>query len=164
MIKFNQLLWVSLSLLFFTACVADDEPEPSCSEAGIFEVPAISMIVDSLLISDANNGTFWVCDGGVLSLSGSFNTVLVSKGGFLELNGNDNMAYVLGEAEVVSNGDDQMLWLNGDSKATINGDGNYLNYYRTGMLLEYGERTVVDDLCGNVELDFSKAPGGGCQQ
>jgi len=74
------------------------------------------------------------------------------------------MAYVLGEAEIISNGDDQMLWLNGDSKATIYGTGNYLNYYRTGMLLDYGTGTVVDDLCGNVELDFSKAPVGGCTQ
>ncbi len=162
--KFNQLILLGLTVLFFTACVADDDPAPSCSEAGIYEVPANSVVVNTSVESDANNGVFWVCDGGVLSLSGSFNTVLVSKGGFLELNGNDNMAYVLGEAEVVSNGNDQMLWLNGDSKATINGDENYLNYYRTGMLLEYGERTVVDDLCGNVELDFSKAPNDGCLQ
>jgi len=164
MTKLNQLIFLSLTALLFTACVADDEPAPSCSEAGIFEVPPNSIVVNEVLDSDVSNTTFWVCDGGALSLSGSFNTVLVSKGGYLELNGNDNMAYVLGEAEVVSNGNDQMLWLNGDSKATIRGNDNYLNYYRTGMLLEYGQRTVVDDLCGNVELDFSKAPEGGCVQ
>ncbi len=162
MTKFNQLLLLSLSLLFFSACVADDDPRPSCSEAGIYEVPANSIVIDSVVASDASNLTYWVCEGGVLSLSGSFNTVLVSKGGLLELNGNDNMAYVLGEGEVVSNGNDQMLWLNGDSKATIYGNENYLNYYRTGLLLEYGQLTVVDDLCGNVELDFSKAPDVGC--
>ncbi len=163
MTKLTAFTGLVFCLLLMTACAADDEPAASCTEAGIYEIPASSIVVTTAIENDTDNGTYWVCNGGSLTLSGSFNRVLVDAGGLLTINGNENIAYVLGNAEIVINGDDQTVWLNGESKTTVYGANNFLYYYKTGVLLEYGSITKVEDLCGNVELDYSTAPEQGCQ-
>ena len=152
-----------LSLLLIIGCAADDDPAPSCEEAIIYEIPPNSRVVTTPLESDTSNATFWVCAGGELSLTGNFNRVLISDQGKLTLHGDENTAYVLGGGELVIEGNEQTAWLNGESRTTVRGEDNLLYYYRIAVLLEYGTRTRVEDLCGNVEVDFEKAPEDGCE-
>ena len=160
----TSFLFFILIALMMTSCRPDDDPAASCTDGGIFRLAATAQVIRNSIVDDeADDGLFWVCSGGELTLSGTGNIVLVDNGGKLTINGDENEAFNLDGGVMILNGDENEVWLNGDSKTTVYGTENLLYYYRIGQLIEYGKHTYVEDLCGNVEVDFSLAPEEGCQ-
>ncbi len=144
------------------SCLPDDDPAPSCTDAGEYELPATTQIVIMDTDNADGNNRWLVCSGAHLIVSGSLNVVVVKEGGQLTINGDDNTIYNLGGGDLTLNSNKNTVWLNGDSKTTNYGDKNFLYYYKTGQLYEYGSGTIVEDLCGNVEMIFDLVPAGGC--
>ena len=154
------------SLLFFailllaTACRWKEDPEPSCKNPEVFKIPAFATVVsnEEEIENGDNSGTYRVCAGGKLTLSGTDNLVLVDSGGVLVLNGLQNEAFILGGAHATVNGKDNELWLNGESTTYVYGFENQMYYYRIAYLHDFGDGTYVEELCANVEVDDSDAP------
>ena len=155
---------ILLLFVLLSSCEPDNDPASDCSDAGVFVLSASAQVIKGAPVENSENGNrYWVCAGGELTLAGSANTILVEEGGKLTLNGHENTAYNLGAGELIINGDKNTGWLNGESKTTVNGTKNFLHFYKIGILLEYGTQTSIEDLCGNVEVDYTKAPEGGCR-
>lgn len=156
-------LLLVIALLSLTACL-DHNPDPSCIKPDVFKVPSFATVIaNQAVTSEEDSGTYWVCNGGQLTLTGTDNLILVDSGGILIIDGIQNEAFNLDGGKITLNGGDNEVWLNGASKTYVYGFENQLYYYRVAQVFEYGDGTYVDDICGNVEVDFSNAPTEGCR-
>lgn len=150
--------------LLISSCNLDDEPKASCIDPDIFELPSFATVISQdTVMSAEDSGTYWVCNGGNLTLSGTDNLILVDSGGVVIIEGVKNEAFNLGGGTLRLPGGENEVWLNGESKTFVTGFENQLYYYRIGELNERGEGTYIDELCANVEVDYRLAPPEGCQ-
>jgi hypothetical protein len=160
--KLSILFFLSVAILSY-ACKIKEDPKKLCVEPELFELAAFTTVVADTIANAEDSGTYWVCNGGILTLSGKNNLVLVDSGAVVVIDGSENEIVNLEGGLLTLNGKENEAWLNGESKTYVYGYENQLYYYWVGQLYEYGNDTSVDDLCENVEVDFRQAPSEGCR-
>ncbi|MFT4665143.1 MAG: hypothetical protein ACI8YQ_003490 [Polaribacter sp.] len=160
----NKITFFLLLVIGMISSCTDDDPKSSCINPDVYQIPEFSTVVSSSeeLSNDIDSLTYWVCNGGKLTLTGTGNLILVDSGGVVIIEGKQNEAFNLGGGSLTLNGGDNEVWLNGESKTYVYGFENQLYYYRVGQLFEYGDETYIEEICSNVTIDYSKAPVDGC--
>lgn len=155
-------LFLVLTLGMISSC-SDDETFENCISPDVYKIPGFSkVIVSEEITSDQDSLTYWVCNGGTLNLMGNNNLILVDSGAVVIIDGVRNEAFNLGGGSLTLNGGDNEAWLNGESRTYVYGFENQLYYYRVAQLIERGEGTYLEELCANVEVDYSTGPADGC--
>ncbi len=159
----KNYFFLLLTVGLISSCADDEKIKSSCIDPDVYKLPEFStVVVNEEITNEEDSGTYWVCNGGKLTLSGTDNLILVDSGGVVIIDGKQNEAFNLGGGSLTLNGGDNEVWLNGESKTYVYGFENQLYYYRVGQLFEYGDGTYIEEICANVEVDYSKAPADGC--
>ncbi|MFK7807457.1 MAG: hypothetical protein AB8F74_06585, partial [Saprospiraceae bacterium] len=89
------LLSLVTSLLSLTACL-DHDPDPSCIKPDTFKVQSFATVISNESVTnEEDSGTYWVCNGGELTLTGTDNLVLVDSAGVVIIARHKNEAFNL---------------------------------------------------------------------